>query len=142
MKFVLTPEQLDVGAVAAKLLSDRLSLPKVRELAERAESGASVLAVDESTWAECAELGWFGLGVPASLGGVGYGPVEEIMLFTELGRHLAPGPFASTAVAGWLAAAAGDTRACRRDLRGPPPGGPRRGRLHRGRRAWRPRRAP
>ncbi len=108
MKFVLTPEQLDVGAVAAKLLSDRLSLPKVRELADRAESGASVLAVDESTWAECAELGWFGLGVPASLGGVGYGPVEEIMLFTELGRHLAPGPFASTAVAGWLAAAAGE----------------------------------
>ena len=52
-------------------------------------------------------MGWFGLGVPEDLGGVGCGPVEEIMLFTELGRHIAPGPFVSTAVAGWVAAATG-----------------------------------
>jgi alkylation response protein AidB-like acyl-CoA dehydrogenase len=108
MKFVLASEQLEVGVVAAKFLSDRLPLPMVRQLADHADSGASALAVDESIWARCAELGWFGLGVPASLGGVGCGPVEEVMLFTELGRHLAPGPYASTAIAGWLAAASGE----------------------------------
>jgi alkylation response protein AidB-like acyl-CoA dehydrogenase len=54
-------------------------------------------------------MGWFALGVPEDLGGVGCGPVEEIMLFTELGRHIAPGPFASTVVAGWVAAATGAT---------------------------------
>jgi alkylation response protein AidB-like acyl-CoA dehydrogenase len=108
MKFVLSPEQLDVAAVAAKVLSERLPMPRVRELAESAESGALALAVDDETWDRCAELGWFGLGVPDALGGVGCGPIEEIMLFTELGRHLAPGPFASTVIAGWVAAASGD----------------------------------
>ena len=143
MKFVLTPEQLDVGAVAAKFLSDRLPLPQGARARRAGRSRARPRwPSTRAPGPRCAELGWFGLGVPASLGGVGYGPVEEIMLFTELGRHLAPGPFASTAVAGWLAAAAGERELADEHLRGPPPGGPRRGRLHRGRRAWRPRRAP
>ena len=107
MKFVLSAEQLDVGVVAAKLLGQELPLPRLRELADAAESGATRLAIDETVWQQCAGLGWFALGVPASLGGVGCGPIEEVLLFTELGRHLAPGPFASTTVAAWVAAASG-----------------------------------
>jgi alkylation response protein AidB-like acyl-CoA dehydrogenase len=107
MIFVLTPEQREVGAVAQKFLAQQLPLPQVRELAEAAESGSAPLAVDDATWSRCADMGWFALGIPESLGGVGCGPTEEIMLFTELGRQLAPGPFASTVMAGWISAAAG-----------------------------------
>jgi alkylation response protein AidB-like acyl-CoA dehydrogenase len=49
--------------------------------------------IDPGVWRECADMGWLSLGLPESLGGVGYGLVEEMMLFRELGRGLAPGPF-------------------------------------------------
>jgi alkylation response protein AidB-like acyl-CoA dehydrogenase len=53
-------------------------------------------------------MGWFALGVPESRGGVGFGPVEEFALFRQLGRHLTPGPFIPTVIAGWVAAAIDD----------------------------------
>ena len=106
MRIKLTDQQRDVGVVAAKFLEERIPLARLRELADEAEAGKSVLAIEESTWASCAALGWFGLGIPASHGGVGCGPVEEVILFTELGRHLAPGPFVSTVMAGWIATGA------------------------------------
>ena len=107
MNFVLTPEQRDVGAVAQKFLAQELPLPRIRELAEAADTGSAPLAIDDATWSRCADMGWFALGIPESLGGVGCGPIEEFMLFTELGRQLAPGPFVSTVIAGWISAAAG-----------------------------------
>ena len=109
MIFVLTPEQREVGAVAQKFLAQELPLPRIRELAEAAEQGDAALAVDDATWSRCADMGWFALGIPEARGGVGCGPTEELMLFTELGRQLAPGPFVSTVIAGWIAAATGAT---------------------------------
>ena len=41
--------------------------------------------IDPTLWRECAELGWLGLGLPEAAGGVGYGLVEEMLLFRELG---------------------------------------------------------
>jgi alkylation response protein AidB-like acyl-CoA dehydrogenase len=108
MKFVLTSEQLEVGSVAARFLGQELPLPRIRELAESTQSGQTALAIEDETWTQFAAMGWFSLGIPESLGGVGCGPVEEVMLFTELGRYLAPGPFVPTVVAGWVAAASGD----------------------------------
>jgi alkylation response protein AidB-like acyl-CoA dehydrogenase len=107
MRFVLSSEQLEVGTVAAKVLGQQVPLARLRELADAAEAGELALAIDEEAWRQCAELGWFALGIPASLGGVGCGPIEEVLLFIELGRHLAPGPFASTVMAAWIAAASG-----------------------------------
>ena len=96
MKFVLSDEQHEVAAVAGKFLREELPLPRVRQLGEAVESGSSWLAVDDRIWNGFAAMGWFSLGVPESAGGVGCGPVEEFMLFTELGRHITPGPIAST----------------------------------------------
>jgi alkylation response protein AidB-like acyl-CoA dehydrogenase len=104
MHLALTPEQLEVAAVADRFLAKELPLERVRELAV----APNPLAIDDDIWHRCAELGWFALGVPEERGGVGYGPVEEFALFRELGRHLAPGPFVSTVVAGWAAIEAGD----------------------------------
>jgi len=102
----LSPEQLEVAAVAEKFLATELPLNKVRSLAETDTPST----IDDGTWRHCADLGWFGLGVPESRGGVGFGPVEEFALFRELGRHLTPGPFIPTVIAGWVAAAVDDER--------------------------------
>jgi alkylation response protein AidB-like acyl-CoA dehydrogenase len=65
--------------------------------------------LDPQLWRECADMGWLGLGLPESAGGAGGSLVEEAVMFRELGRAVAPGPFLPTVLAGHLAAAAGDT---------------------------------
>jgi alkylation response protein AidB-like acyl-CoA dehydrogenase len=104
MHLALNEEQLEVAAVANRFLAKELPLPRVRELA----AADAPLAIDDDSWRRCADLGWFALGVPERCGGIGYGPLEELALFRELGRHLAPGPFVPTVVAGWVAAASRD----------------------------------
>jgi alkylation response protein AidB-like acyl-CoA dehydrogenase len=56
-------------------------------------------AFDPRLWATAGELGWFGLAVPEAAGGAGYGLPEAMILFVELGRSLAPGPWLGTVVA-------------------------------------------
>ncbi|MEY2522901.1 MAG: hypothetical protein QOJ66_1466 [Ilumatobacteraceae bacterium] len=106
MHLSLSPEQLEIAAVAEKFVANELPLAKIRVLAD----GDTPLAIDDGTWKRCADMGWFALGVPEARGGVGFGPVEEFVLFRELGRHLTPGPFISTVIAGWVAVAAGDNQ--------------------------------
>lgn len=65
--------------------------------------------IDRDLWTKCAELGWFGLGLTESLGGVGYTLAEEALLFTEVGAHATPGPFMATVLGARLAAMAGQT---------------------------------
>ncbi len=64
--------------------------------------------LDDALWAAAAEQGWFGLGLPEALGGVGYSLVEEALLFVELGRAGVPGPFLATTLAAAVAARSGD----------------------------------
>ena len=64
--------------------------------------------IDPSLWADVAALGWLGLGLPESAGGAGCTLVEEAVLFRELGRVVAPGPFLPTVLAAHLAVAAAD----------------------------------
>lgn len=73
-----------------------------------ASDGASSL-VDRKLWSQCAELGWFGLGMTEALGGVGYTLAEEALLFAEIGAHATPGPFLATVLGARLAALAGST---------------------------------
>ena len=55
-----------------------------------------------------AELGWFALGLPEDAGGVGCGLADEALVFREIGRALASGPFLSTTLAARVAAFSGD----------------------------------
>ncbi|MET0270280.1 MAG: acyl-CoA dehydrogenase family protein [Sphingomonas sp.] len=54
-------------------------------------------------WAALAELGIFGVGVDAELGGVGLSAVEEALLATELGKRLAGPQILATMMAAHLA---------------------------------------
>ncbi|MFE3548485.1 acyl-CoA dehydrogenase family protein [Streptomyces kronopolitis] len=50
-------------------------------------------------WARLAEAGIFGLAVCARHGGMGLLPAELTVAFTELGRHVVPGPLVETVAA-------------------------------------------
>ncbi|MGD9701244.1 MAG: acyl-CoA dehydrogenase family protein [Acidimicrobiia bacterium] len=101
MDLLPSPEQSEIIDVVGGFLADRFPTSRLRERAgERA-------SFDAATWTECGELGWFALGLSEELGGVGYGMVEEVLVFRELGRRLAPGPFIATALGARLVAISG-----------------------------------
>ena len=102
MDLMPSDEQLEIAATAAAFLTDRL--PVTGRGAHHVVTGPEI---DPTVWGACAELGWLAVGLAEEHGGVGYGPAEEIMLFRELGRGVAPGPFLPGVLAAHLAAAVG-----------------------------------
>ncbi|HEX9775823.1 MAG TPA: acyl-CoA dehydrogenase family protein [Actinomycetota bacterium] len=75
----------------------------VREvLAERSTSAAVRAAMDSKTgtdpalWAQVAELGWPGVAIEETYGGLGLGLIELAIIHEELGRTTAPVPYFST----------------------------------------------
>jgi len=64
----------------------------------RAQAGKPQ-SVEVSDWRALAELGCFGLGLPAELGGTESGVVGELLVVRELARYLAPGPVIPTILA-------------------------------------------
>lgn len=83
-------------------------LPRERVRAIMGGDGAAL----RQAWRRAAELGFFGLGLTEAHGGTGYGLTEEMVLFEELGRALAPGPWLGTVIAAH--ALAGETDPLRR----------------------------
>lgn len=53
---------------------------------------------EREAWREIAELGLMGVAVPADHGGLGYGPVEAMVVMEELGRGLVLEPYAHAAL--------------------------------------------
>ena len=52
--------------------------------------------IPRALYKKMAELGWMGLVVPESLGGLGLSTVDLALVLEELGRAVAPGPFLPT----------------------------------------------
>jgi alkylation response protein AidB-like acyl-CoA dehydrogenase len=101
MDLLPTDEQDEIIATV------RAQLDREFDLHALAASDGAAQVVDDALWQRCAELGWFGLGLSESLGGVGYSLVEEALLFAELGAHATPGPFLAAVLGARLAALAG-----------------------------------
>ena len=97
-----TSEQEEIARAAADLVAQQLPTSELRARTDEPD------AVSSKAWQACAEMGLLALGLPAAVGGAGCAAVEETLLFRELGRHVAPGPFLSTVLGGHLALAAGD----------------------------------
>jgi len=102
MNILPTNEQEAFAVASAGFLAAALPLTRVRALIDQPDN------VDTDAWAAAADLGWFGLGLPEALGGVGAGLADEVLLFRELGRALAPGPFLGTVLGARVAAAGGN----------------------------------
>jgi len=93
MDLNLDAEQVAVRDAIRGVLAERLPSARVRAImTEEAPFDAAV-------WTAAGELGWFGLAVPEAQGGAGYGLPEAMLLFTELGRAVAPGPWLGTVLA-------------------------------------------
>ena len=102
MELVLSEEQQHIADSAAVFLAKASAMPGVRTISQSAEGW------DPKLWQDIAELGWCGVSVPESAGGLGLGQVERVLLQEQLGRRLACVPFFDSAVlaASALAAAA------------------------------------
>jgi alkylation response protein AidB-like acyl-CoA dehydrogenase len=92
MDFDFSEEQRQLKAEARRFLTARCPFSLVRAtLGEDAERRTS-----RSLFKEIAELGWCGTAIPEAGGGLGFGYVELCAIAEELGRALAPVPFASS----------------------------------------------
>jgi alkylation response protein AidB-like acyl-CoA dehydrogenase len=101
MDLMPTAEQDAIRDSVRTFLEAELPMSRVRAL-----MGAEAGAYDE-LWQRAAALGFFGLGVPEAHGGAGYTLTEEMVLFEELGRALAPGPWLGTVLAARAMSAGG-----------------------------------
>src|ERR1700675_1091692 len=91
MDFDYSEEQKQLQREARRFLEDRCPPSAVRAVLENSE-----LSFDRGLWAGLAQLGWLGTVIPEMHGGLGLGYVELCAIAEELGRAIAPVPFAST----------------------------------------------
>ncbi|MCW2831232.1 MAG: putative Acyl-CoA dehydrogenase [Aeromicrobium sp.] len=103
MDLLPTSDQDDIVSTAASVLAKEFPTSSLRDRAGEAEAAAP------KAWSAAAATGLLALGLSEEAGGAGFGVAEEALLFREIGRHLAPGPFLSTVLAGHVALSAGDT---------------------------------
>jgi len=101
MDFTFSPEQEALRDSVAAFLTAEAPNEYVRRMAEHDDVG-----VTPEVWRTIVDLGWTGLLVPESAGGLGLGVVDAVVVQQEMGRHVFPGPFWSSAILATLAARA------------------------------------
>ena len=90
----LTEEQRLLRDSAKAAIADKAPISLWRKLrASNDEAGYS-----RDFWRQCAEMGWAGILIPESHGGLDFGLVGAGLIAREMGRTLAASPFLSTAV--------------------------------------------
>ena len=91
MNFDYSDDQKFLKTEARKFLEARCTPAVVRGvLNDDAKS------YDEDLWKAVVEMGWTGAAIPEEYGGLGLGKIELCAIAEELGRVVAPIPFAST----------------------------------------------
>jgi alkylation response protein AidB-like acyl-CoA dehydrogenase len=104
MDLGLTEDQELLRATTARFIEEQCPLERVRAMAEGTEKP------DDGYLSQAAELGWFAMLVPESMGGgsiSGRGIVDAAVVAVERGRYLQPGPFVSQNVVAWSLADGG-----------------------------------
>ena len=90
MNLDFSPDQLRLKDEVRKVLADLSSPAKIREVLEAG------LPLDQHLWATLGELGFLAAAIPEAYGGTGAGYLELCVIAEEMGRALAPVPFASS----------------------------------------------
>ncbi len=90
MNFDFSEDQKFLKDQARKFLSEKCPTTVPRAVLE---SGATH---DGELWQAIAAMGWTGTAIPEAYGGLGLGHLELCVIAEELGRALAPVPFASS----------------------------------------------
>lgn len=91
MNFDFSDDQKFLGNEARKFLESECSITAVRAVLDNDD-----IATSEEVWKKVVEMGWLGTAIPEEHGGLGLGMLELCVLAEEMGRVLAPVPFAST----------------------------------------------
>ncbi len=91
MNFDFSDDQKFLKDQARKFLTEKCGMQEVRKVLDDAS-----MPFHRGLWASIAELGWTGAAIAEEHGGLGMGPLELCVLAEEIGRSLAPTPFAST----------------------------------------------
>ena len=91
MNFDYTDDQKALKDEVRKFLAAVAPITVARGVLEAPDMG-----YDAALWARIGEQGWCGAAVPEEYGGLGLGYVELCALAEELGRAVAPVPFASS----------------------------------------------
>ncbi|MFI5376960.1 MAG: acyl-CoA dehydrogenase family protein [Candidatus Rokuibacteriota bacterium] len=90
MNFDFSADQKALRDQARKFLAEHSSSTRVRRILDGAAP------YDAELWRGMGEMGWMGTAIPKTYGGAGFGHLELCVIAEELGRSLAPTPFAST----------------------------------------------
>jgi len=90
MNFEFSEDQMFLKEQANKFLSEKCDTTVNRKVLE------SDAPYDKDLWAAIVEMGWAGTAIPEEYGGLGLGHLELCVIAEELGRAVAPVPFAST----------------------------------------------
>ena len=91
MNFDFSDDQKFLKSEARKFLDANCGAAKVRAVLD--DEGK---AYDQALWQAVAAQGWLGAAIPEEHGGLGLGHLELCVIAEELGRAVAPIPFAST----------------------------------------------
>jgi alkylation response protein AidB-like acyl-CoA dehydrogenase len=91
MNFDFSEEQKFLKSEARKFLEGECPTTRVRKVLDDAK-----IAYDADLWKQVIAQGWLGAAIPEAYGGLGLGRLELCVIAEELGRALAPIPFAST----------------------------------------------
>lgn len=97
MDFGLSQEQEMLEQSVGRYLAEHASLERVRQFADGGEARA------DDVWNGLCQLGAPGLLIAETEGGVGLGLLDAALVAKQLGYHVAPAPFVSTAVMAPLA---------------------------------------
>ena len=96
MDFAFTEEQNELRELARKILEDRATHPRLREIESSDER------IDRDLWSELARANLLGVAVPEEHGGGDFGLLALYVLLEEIGRTLAPVPAFATLALGAL----------------------------------------
>ena len=101
INLVPTDEQRELAGSVAAFLAQELPLSRFYPVPEARPND------DGAQWERMAGLGYFGIGLGEDAGGVGYGLLEEMLLFREFGRFAVTTNVLATVLAAHVAAKAG-----------------------------------
>src|SRR5258706_15945154 len=91
MNFDFSDDQKYLKSEARRFLEAHCTIATVRGVLDN-----DARSFDEALWKAVAGQGWMGTAIPEENGGLGLGRMELCVIAEELGRALAPIPFAST----------------------------------------------
>ena len=101
MNFDFTPEQDEAAELAARILKDRATNERMKQVEADGDR------FDSDLWTELGSAGLLGLALPEEYDGAGLGLIELCRVLVEVGRTVAPVPLATHGAAARLIAEVG-----------------------------------